>query len=794
MNDRTFRALEYDKIIDMLTSHTVSAPGREMAQSLVPYTDRDKVISALAETEEALRIMVKYGMSPLGEFPDIRSHLRRVEKRAILSPEELLEIGRVLRTCASLKEAFKSKDGLNDAGLTVIPSLVYQLKPHSDLMSEIFRCIEPDGRIADGASPELHSIRRNIVRCQEKIKELLNGYIQSPQYQKFLQEPIVTIRNGRYVIPVKQEYRSNVPGLVHDQSASGATLFIEPMPVVEANNKLREWMLKEEQEIERILARLTEEVWKVREDIRSSFEILSRLDFIFAKGKLGHSMRGVVPRIVEGGKVNIVNGRHPLIPHHEVVPISLNLGYDFNTLVITGPNTGGKTVTLKTVGLFVLMAQAGLCLPADYGTEIGIFQKVFADIGDEQSIEQNLSTFSSHMVNIISMINSVDGDSLVLLDELGAGTDPTEGAALAMAILEFLHNSGAKTVATTHYSQLKAFAMMKPGMENASMEFDVETLSPTFRLLIGVPGKSNAFQISRRLGLKEDIIEKAREFLTQEDIRFEDLISDLEYNRTKAREEREKAIKYLKEVEKERQRLAERESELESARQQILRKAREEARMILRQAKEEADQIIKELNRLSQVAAEKERNRAIEQYRMKLKQSLDRLDDELSREARQSQEHNESVREVRLGETVYISTLGQKGQVLTLPDDNGEITVQVGIMKVAVKLSDIRRVDEGDDAATAVMSAKKPSPRMTAVSPEIDLRGQTVDEALLNVDKYLDDAFLAGLKQVTIIHGKGTGALREGIHQYLRHHPHVSSFRLGKYGEGESGVTIVELK
>lgn len=794
MNERTFRVLEYDKIIDMLSGHTVSAPGREMAQNLLPYRERDKVISALSETEEALKIMIKYGMSPLGAFPDIRSHLRRVEKRAILGPEELLEIGHVLRTCARLKEAFKSRDGLNEAGLTIIPGLVYQLKSHNELMNEILRCIEPDGRIADSASPELHDIRRNIIRCQEKIKELLNGYIQSPQYQKFLQEPIVTIRNGRYVIPVKQEYRSSMPGLVHDQSASGATLFIEPMAVVEANNKLKEWMLKEEQEIKRILSRLTEEVWKVREDISSSFEILSRLDFIFAKGKLGHSMKGVVPRIVDGGKVNIVNGRHPLIPEHQVVPISLNLGYDFNTLVITGPNTGGKTVTLKTVGLFVLMAQAGLCLPADYGTEIGVFKKVFADIGDEQSIEQNLSTFSSHMVNIVSIIDNVDRDSLVLLDELGAGTDPTEGAALAMAILEFLHNSGAKTVATTHYSQLKVFAMTKPGMENASMEFDVETLSPTFRLLIGVPGKSNAFQISKRLGLKEDIIEKAREFLTQEDIRFEDLISDLEYNRTKAREEREKAAKYLREIERERQRLAEKESDLEMARQQILRKAREEARMILRQAKEEADQIIKELNRLSQVAAERERNRVIEQYRMKLKQSLDRLESELAKEPKLPHKHHEPVKEVRLGETVYISSLGQKGQVLTLPDDNGEITVQVGIMKVAVKLSDIRRVDEGDNAATALMSAKKPSPRMTSVSPEIDLRGQTVDEALLNVDKYLDDAFLAGLKQVTIIHGKGTGALREGIHQYLRRHPHVSSFRLGKYGEGESGVTIVELK
>jgi len=794
VNERTFHVLEYDKIIGMLTDHTVSAPGYEMAENLVPYTDREEVVSALAETEEALKIMVKYGTPPLGEFPDIRRHLGRVEKKATLSPEELLEIGRVLKTCNGIKEAFKSRDGLNEAGLLIIPELVYRLKSHSDLMNEIFRCIEPDGRIADGASPELRNIRRNMVRCQEKIKELLNRYIQSPQYQKFLQESIVTIRNGRYVIPVKQEYRSSLPGLVHDQSASGATLFIEPMPVVEANNKLKELMLEEKREIERILGRLTEEVWKVREDIGSSFEILSRLDFIFAKGKLGYSMRGMVPQIVEGSKVNIVNGRHPLIPQHQVVPISLNLGYDFNTLVITGPNTGGKTVTLKTVGLFVLMAQAGLCLPADYGTEIGIFRKVFADIGDEQSIEQNLSTFSSHMVNIVYIVDKVDRDSLVLLDELGAGTDPTEGAALAMAILEFLHNSGARTVATTHYSQLKAFAMVKPGMENASMEFDVETLSPTFRLLIGVPGKSNAFQISRRLGLNEEIIEKAREFLTQEDIRFEDIISDLEYNRTKAREEREKAIKYLKEAEMARQKLAQRESELESARQQILRKAREEARMILRQAKEEADQIIKELNKLSQVAAEKERNRAMEQYRMRLKQSLDRVEGELAGGARQSHKHYEPVKEVRLGETVYINTLGQKGQVLTLPDDNGEIMVQVGIMKVAVKMSDIRKAEESDNTAAVITSSKRPSLRLSSVSPDISVRGQTVDEALMNVDKYLDDAFLAGLKQVTIIHGKGTGALREAIHQYLRHHPHVGSFRLGKYGEGESGVTVVELK
>ncbi len=794
MNDRTLRVLEYDKIIKMLVDHTVSAAGAEMAGNLKPVTNRDTVIKRLTEATEAITVISSYGSSPVGEFPDIRHSLKRVGIGASLSASELLEIGHVLGMCKQLKDIIMDRDQRYNLQVPNIYYLVSLLNPHDELRDEIFRCIEPDGIISDNASPALNSIRRNILRIQNSIKDLLNNIIHSPHYQKYLQEPIITIRGDRYVVPVKQEHRSNVPGLVHDQSASGATLFIEPMSVVQANNELREWSLKEKREIERILAELSEKVREERENIASSFEILVKLDFIFAKGKLGRSMDGMAPRLVDEPKISIVNGRHPLIQPQDVVPITINLGYKFNTLVITGPNTGGKTVTLKTAGLFALMTQAGLCIPADPGTEMGVFNQVFADIGDEQSIEQNLSTFSSHMVNIVSIINNVDEGSLVLLDELGAGTDPTEGAALAMAILAHLHRLGARTIATTHYSQLKIFALTQDGMENASMEFDVDSLEPTFRLLIGVPGRSNAFEISRRLGLKGDLIEKAREFLSQEDIRFEDLLSDMQYNQIKAREDRQKAKRHLEDIEKLRKELMEKEERLEADRDRVLRRAREEARRILRHAKEEADGLIRELNRLAQENAEKERNRAIEMQRKRLKQSLDELDAQLSHQSKSAGVSHITPTDIRLGETVYVNTLGQKGQVLTLPNENGDVMIQIGIMKVEVKLTDLRRTEEDDGPKRTGTSGKKPSPRLENITTEIDLRGQTVEEALLNVDKYLDDAFLSGLKTVTIIHGKGTGVLRDGIHQYLQQHPHVKRFRLGKYGEGESGVTVVELK
>ena len=794
MNDRTLRVLEYDKIIDMLADHTVSAPGAEMARNLKPSDDKDTVLSRLIQSSEAQTVITGCGSSPVGEFPDIRHSLKRVGIRANLSATELLEIGYVLRMCKQIKDIFRDRDQRYNQQVPNIYSYASRLNPQNELMDEIFRCIEPDGHISDNASPELSTIRRNILRIQDKVKELLNKIIHSPNYQKYLQEPIITIRNDRYVVPVKQEHRSSVPGLIHDQSASGATLFIEPMPVVEANNDLREWGLKEKREIERILAGLSDKVRQQSLEISDSFEILAELDFIFAKGKLGYSMKGIAPKLADEPKITIINGRHPLIKPQDVVPISLNLGYGFNTLVVTGPNTGGKTVTLKTAGLFVLMTQAGLCIPADPGTEMGLFSQIFADIGDEQSIEQNLSTFSSHMVNIVSIINNADAGSLVLLDELGAGTDPTEGAALAMAILDYLHGLGVRTIATTHYSQLKVFAMTREGMENASMEFDVDSLEPTFNLLIGVPGKSNAFEISKRLGLKSHLIEKAKEFLNQEDIRLDDLISDMEYNRIKARDERQKVQKHLEDIEKLRDELMYKENRLESERHRILQKAREEARRVLRQAKEEADDIIRELNKLAQESAARERNREIERHRRNLKLKLEELDRQLTPEEMYSRAGQISANDIRLGETVYVSTLNQKGQVLTLPDENETVMIQVGIMKVEAKLSDLRRTEENESFRNFQASGKKPSPRIESITPEMDLRGQTVDEALVSIDKYLDDAFLSGLREVTLIHGKGTGALRDGIHQYLRRHPHVNTFRLGKYGEGESGVTVVDLK
>lgn len=541
MDERTLRVLEYKKIISQLASHALSDLGKSIIMEMKPVTNREEVEKRLEETQQAEAVISYIGSSPMDSFADITMALKKAAIGSVLGPGELLQVAHVLKVATRVKDVIDKYPHKNN-----IPWIIEQiskLKPHRNLMEEILRCIESEEHISDYASPQLASIRRQIQKTHEKVRERLNNLIHSPQFQKYLQEPIVTIRNERYVVPVKQEYRVNVPGMVHDQSSSGATLFIEPMPVVEANNELKELFLKEQKEIERILADLTSKVELVNEDISLNGEILAYLDVVFAKGSYSRSYRGVKPRIVKERRLKIINGRHPLIKDEEVVPITLRLGDDFTTLVITGPNTGGKTVTLKTAGLFVLMAQSGLHLPADVGTEMGIFQDVFADIGDEQSIEQNLSTFSSHMTNIVQIINKANQNSLVLFDELGAGTDPTEGAALAMAILDFLNEREILTMATTHYSELKAYALTKSGMENASMEFDVNTLCPTYRLLIGVPGKSNAFEISRRLGLSEQLIERARQFLTQEDIRFEDLLSDMERNRIRAREEREEAAK-----------------------------------------------------------------------------------------------------------------------------------------------------------------------------------------------------------------------------------------------------------
>lgn len=788
MDERTLRVLEYHKIIGMLTGFAQSEPGKEIAKQLKPVSDLDQILEWQAETSEAESIMAIEGTSFISPFQDIRHELKKAKIGSVLSPKELLQIAQVLSLISSVKTRMKEHKA--KAELQIIPSMISQMNTQPVLLANIRRCIETEQTLYDNASPELSSIRRQIDRTNDKIHERLNGFIRSPQMVKYLQEPIITMRNGRYVIPVKQENRSNVPGIIHDQSSSGATLFIEPMSVVEANNEVRQLMLKEEEEIERILADLTGQVETVAEEIMRALDTLIKLDFAFAKGTFSLSIRGVRPRIVDNLSIRIINGRHPLIDKEAVVPITLELGREFNTLVITGPNTGGKTVSLKTGGLFVLMAQSGLHLPADFGTEMGVFHNVFADIGDEQSIEQSLSTFSSHMTNIVQILNNVENDDLVLFDELGAGTDPTEGAALAMSILDYLHSRKIRTMATTHYSELKLYAITQKGVENASVEFDVETLRPTYRLLIGVPGKSNAFEISRRLGLSESLIEGAREHLSQEDVRFEDVLGNIERNRVAAEEERQEAKAMLAEIEELKLELEKERSRHEQQKAKLLAKAKEDARRLVRDARAEADMIIKELRQLANEKEEKERNRAIEESRKKLKTTLGKLEGDMKLKPRQSL--HKPPKNLQLGQTLLITTLDQKGQVLSTPDDDGNVMMQVGIMKVNVHISNLRETEE--DIREEVKSNKKVNVRTAAISSELDLRGQNSDDAVMETDMYLDNAFRAGLNEVTIIHGKGTGTLRHSIHQLLRRHPHVKSFRLGKFGEGESGVTVVEIK
>ncbi len=786
MDERTLKVLEYYKITAMLESYAQSELGKELVRSLRPVADREKVIELLEETSEAESIIAAEGYGFVSSFPDIRLQLKRAAIGSVLTPGELLRVAEVLAQISSVTR--RMNEYKRRPGLRIIPSLVGALTPQPELLRSINRCIESEDVISDNASPVLADLRRQIARANDRIRERLNSFLHSPQTLKYLQEPIVTIRNDRYVIPVKQEYRSNIPGIIHDQSSSGATLFIEPVSVVEANNEVRQLKLKEEEEIRRILAELTAMVAQVTDPILTSLEILAKLDFIFAKGAFSRTLRGVCPKIADRPSFRIVKGRHPLIDKDEVVPVSFELGKGFNILVITGPNTGGKTVTLKTAGLFVLMAQSGLHLPADFGTETGIFNDVFADIGDEQSIEQSLSTFSSHMTNIVRILEQAGPGDLLLFDELGAGTDPIEGAALAMSILDWLNSRGIRAMATTHYSELKVYALTRDGVENASMEFDVETLKPTYRLLIGIPGKSNAFEISRRLGLNIHLIENARQYLSKENIRFEDVLQGIEKSRVEAEQERLKAREYLEEADRLKAAYKAALDKFEENKSKLLEKARDEARSIIRDARANAESIIAELREAARELDAKELNRAIEQSRKKLKDTQE----ELEQKPKKPRSVAKPPKDLQLGETVHIVSLDQKGQVLSLPDANGNVAVQAGIMKINVHISDLRRTE--DDKPRQVKTGRAVNLRMPSISPELDLRGQNAEDAMLNTDRYLDEAFLAGLKEVTLIHGKGTGVLRNAIQQLLRNHPHVDSFRLGKFGEGESGVTVVELK
>ena len=782
MLEKVLKTLEYDKIRAMVAERTQCCTGRELAEAMEPVFTNGEAASQMALTAEAEKLLIRTGRSPAEGFPDMRGCLKRVHAALYLSPGELLGVARCLKAIRLCKEALESAEDC-----PLLGNLAQWLQAHRSIEEEIGRCIAGEEEISDGASPALLRIRRSMRIANDRVRERLGNMIRSATFQKYLQEPLVTIRNGRFVLPVKQEYRQNVPGLIHDQSGSGATLFIEPTAVVELGNEYKKLLGEEEEEIQRILSELTALCAPYSQDILEGLGILGQVDLAFAKARLGREMEGVQPEMDQQGFLRIIKGRHPLIPKEQVVPIDVWLGEEFTTLIITGPNTGGKTVTLKTVGLFALMAQSGLFIPAQTGSRLPVFQAVYGDIGDEQSIEQSLSTFSSHMTNIVEILKQADAGSLVLLDELGAGTDPVEGAALAMSILEELHSRGCRTVATTHYSEIKAFALTRAGMENASMEFDVDRLCPTYRLFIGIPGKSNAFEISKRLGMEERLIEKAREYLKNEDVKFEDVISGAEAQRRQAEEERRLAAAERDATAKLREEMEKQRARLEGEREGLRAKAREDSRRLVNETREEMEKLvaaIRAIPGLDQRAAD----RVIQRSRDALRKREADLAEPLEKK---SQDPGAAPKQVRPGETVRILSLDQKATVLSPADAKGDVQVQAGIMKLTVKLKDLRLIQ--DTAPTkGVGKVQLDTQRQGGL--ELDVRGKLVDEAILEVDRYIDNCLMSGLDQVSIIHGKGTGALRAGIQDYLKRDKRVKSYRMGAYGEGDAGVTVVTLK
>ncbi|MDR1600741.1 MAG: endonuclease MutS2 [Oscillospiraceae bacterium] len=788
MDERALRVLEFTKIRALLAEQAVSPLGRDLADALEPSSDYDLIKLLHEETEEAVVLLTALPQHPLIPFEDIRAPLRLAKIGSALSPRALLDIASGMRAARSARQSLVT----NRENTPRITALASRLGAFRDVEDEIGGAIISEDEIADRASSALADIRRHIRLCHERVRAKLNGLIHSPSMSKYLQESLITQRNDRYVIPVKAEARQFVPGLVHDQSATGATLFIEPMAVVEIGNDLKQRLAEERREIERILQALSDRVAPHADSLLENLDILARLDLIFAKGRLSRLTRGVQPKLNREGRIRIARGRHPLLDPETVVPIDLWMGDMFTTLVITGPNTGGKTVTLKTVGLFTLMAQAGLQPPADIGTEMAVFDRVFADIGDEQSIEQSLSTFSSHMTNIVDILRSVTPDALTLFDELGAGTDPTEGAALAQVILRALLRRGIRTLATTHYSELKAFALTTEGVENASAEFDVETLRPTYRLTIGVPGKSNAFEISRRLGLPADLIDEAKASLSRDQIRFEDVIANAEYHRKIAERERELAEEARAETQKLRDQAETLRASLEGAREKSLADAKREARRVLESAKLEADSIVSQMRRIKSDASHPAE---AEQLRQRLREGVDALTD-----APAASDYGDAPnRPLRSGDAVFIPHLNTHGKVLEKPNAKGETWVQAGALRLSVPVGSLRLLKDGGQGSdsrgkTAARARALVDVGTRAVRTELDLRGFALDEALPEVDSFLDDAVLSALGEVSIIHGKGTGTLRSGIGQHLKKHPHVMEFRLGKFGEGESGVTIVKLR
>lgn len=791
MNQKVLKTLEYDKILIRLADHAYGDETKARCLSLAPMTNQEEIRLAQLQTMDAISRIIKKGRFDCSGVADLSDALDRVSIGGTLGTEELLSFCRLLAAAKHVKY-FGTLDR-EDVPSDSLTELFNGIEPLTSLCNEINRCILSPEEIADEASSTLHSIRRSIRGMNDRIHNQLSQMLGNSTTRGYLQDAVITMRDGRYCLPVKAEYKSQVPGMVHDQSSTGSTLFIEPMSVVNLNNELRELFLKEQEEIQVILANLSNQVAEHIPEIKEDYRILVELDFIFAKAAYGLEYNGIAPEFNTEHRIRIRKGRHPLLDSKKVVPIDIHLGEEFDQLVITGPNTGGKTVSLKTVGLLTLMGQAGMPIPAGERSELAIFHEIYADIGDEQSIEQNLSTFSSHITNIIDILARADADSLVLFDELCAGTDPSEGAALAISILTHFHERGIRTMATTHYSEIKVFALSTPGIENACCEFSVETLSPTYRLLIGIPGKSNAFAISQKLGLSAHIIEEAKQHISDSEQNFEDLIADLEHSKRTIEKEQLEIERYKAEITELKKQLEAKQEKLDHRREQILREANEEANAILREAKDTADEAIRNFNKYGHtVPTAKE----MEAQRAKLREKMSENDKRLAKQKKEAPANQNVPKNLRIGDSVKVLSMNLTGTVHTLPNAKGDLFVQMGILRSQVNIRDLVLLDTPSPKKSygKTGSGKLKMSKSISVSPEINLIGKTVDEAIAVLDKYLDDAYIAHLPSVRIVHGKGTGALRNAVHTHLRKQSYISSFHLGEYGEGDAGVTIAEFK
>lgn len=793
LNDKSLRVLEYEKIKNKLKEECITFLGKKLSDNLSPNSDLIKIQKMLNETEEAYKMILRIGRPPLSEIEQVDDYLKRAMIGGLVTPYGFIQISRVLRVSRELKTYILSQKENLQTEFAILEEIANQITVLKSLEEKIDNAILSEDEISDNASAKLRDIRKKIRVKNENIKDKLNSILNSLSNKKYLQDNIVTIRDGRYVIPVKTENKSSVAGIVHDVSSSGATTFIEPLAVVELNNEIRELEIEEQKEIERVLMELSQFVSQSVDSIKTNQEAIAYLDFVFAKAKLAIDLDASKPELNKNGYLNFKKARHPLLEGN-VVPIDIYIGEEFNTLVITGPNTGGKTVTLKTVGLLTLMGQSGLFIPASDGSNLAVFDYVAADIGDEQSIEQNLSTFSSHMKNIVQILNEVNDNSLVLFDELGAGTDPVEGAALAMAILNELRSKEIRTIATTHYSQLKIYALTTEKVKNASMEFDIETLSPTYKLLIGLPGKSNAFEISKRLGLPDNIIESAKELMSKENIEFEEVLKSIDQDRKMIELEKleiENLKKTLKKLEKE---LELEKKKMLDEKENIIIEAKQNALKILDDANKQVDDLVRQIREIF-FELDREKQNKITEVKRDLSEKINKVEQQII-EANEQVKRTKSIKKVKVGQTVKVNNINQIGTVLTLPDEKGNLDVQVGIMKISVNISELSSTDDEiiNEQKLQKRLSKKTLTKSRNIKKELDLRGYDIENAIMEIDKYLDDAYLAGLDEVYIIHGKGTGALREGIRSYLNKNKHVESMRYGEYNEGGDGVTVVKLK